>query len=155
MIWRWLRSRSRSYWRKVTFDEVRHHGEPRCSWLRRRINLWEWLLIIAHWMKWRSRTSTHYRWSMICLTSYKELRYFPRSICDQDTTSWRFENRIYLRQLSPLGTGCMSIRLCHSDWLTPLPISWVWWTRCSWSSWINFLWCSLMTFLVLEEWRGA
>ena len=24
---------------KVTFDEVRHHGEPQCSWSRRRINL--------------------------------------------------------------------------------------------------------------------
>ena len=28
MIWRRLRIRSRSCWRKVTFDEVHHHGEP-------------------------------------------------------------------------------------------------------------------------------
>ena len=32
-------------------------------------------------------TSTRYRCPMICLTSCKELNYFPRSTCDQDTTS--------------------------------------------------------------------
>ena len=38
MIWRRLKSRLRSYWRKVTFDEVHHRGEPQCSWLRRRMD---------------------------------------------------------------------------------------------------------------------
>ena len=38
MIWRRLRRRSRSYWRKVTSDEVHHRGEPQCSWLRRRMD---------------------------------------------------------------------------------------------------------------------
>ena len=38
MIWTKLRNRSRSYWRKVTFEEVHHLGEPQFFWLRRRIN---------------------------------------------------------------------------------------------------------------------
>ena len=38
MIWRRLRSRSSSYWRKVTFDEVHHHGEPQYFQWRRRMD---------------------------------------------------------------------------------------------------------------------
>ena len=33
-----IKIRLRSYWRKVTSDEVHHHGEPQCSWLRRRMD---------------------------------------------------------------------------------------------------------------------
>ena len=47
------------------------------------------------------------------LTAYKELKYFPRSIYDQDTISSRFESRIYPRQHLPPDMDCMSIPLCH------------------------------------------